>query len=391
MDPKEKAADSAKYARKGSGPNEPKETAGGSAQNGRVKYEYHRLTKLSDLGTALLILRRLYHAYFVMLAVLFALVLGLNFMLQVLFSLFLPDVSSGRPFFFVALGLLCLILLLSFFVGGVISHGALLLRDCISYDEFPYYRRALTLDRIDEARKCRPGTKRATVDRAAQLLIMLSFDVLPGVIGLVYVFMSSTNDGVNAFFLSATLIGFGHVCLFWFAALVRDYYDKFIDFRPLWRGRKVAPVSAMRVMLANQRIDTPEEQTLEKRVLKMWKRSQTTEEKINICIQCCDFLTGPSRVLLWVKRIVGAVLLVGFVTGGIVLVAVGLLLPGFGTPFMMPPALCVARARTADTFRCGRSVLLLCVRAFDLCIGWRCGTLHHSLCAGDRPDRLARP
>lgn len=46
--------------------------------------------------------RKLYHLYFILMALIFIFVIGLNFMLAVLFGLFLPSVTNARVFFFVA-------------------------------------------------------------------------------------------------------------------------------------------------------------------------------------------------------------------------------------------------------------------------------------------------
>eukprot|EP00762_Andalucia_godoyi_P000051 ANDGO_02247.mRNA.1 hypothetical protein len=200
-----------------------------------------RSYRLRDLATnPFIVIRRIYHSYFLVLAAIFLFVVGLNLMMQVLFSIFLPRVSSNRNFFFVAFGLVGLILLLGFFVSSVVASGFLLLLDAWTVDEFLFYRRTITFDDGVNQRLATSGTFRGYLDKGLQYFILISFDVLPITMFFVYVAVDGTSGGTNAFFLTALAVSSAHTLILWFMTLVKDYIDKALDLVKVFRDPKVA-------------------------------------------------------------------------------------------------------------------------------------------------------
>lgn len=197
-------------------------------------------TRIKDLDGTLMFLRRLYHVYFFMLSTIFIFVMGLNFMIQIFFSLFQPQVSHGRNFFFVAFGLMCLILLLAYLVGNLITFNFMLITDSFALDEFVLYRKVVSFDDGLLNRWAEPGSVRSYVDKTLQVFIILTIDVLPLVLAVVLGTLN--NNGTSStdyFFLTAILACTGHVVLFWLAALIKDFYDKFAALKIVFRDPKV--------------------------------------------------------------------------------------------------------------------------------------------------------
>eukprot|EP01028_Stygiella_incarcerata_P004686 TRINITY_DN203_c2_g2_i1.p1 TRINITY_DN203_c2_g2~~TRINITY_DN203_c2_g2_i1.p1 ORF type:complete len:1305 (-),score=425.58 TRINITY_DN203_c2_g2_i1:1303-5217(-) len=191
-----------------------------------------RPLRIKDLrNEVFMIVRKLYHVYFIILAMIFLLVLGLNFLMQTLFSLFLPQVGEGRSFFFVISGLVCLILLLSYFVGMLVWFNVMLLWDAIATDEFIHYRRMLSFDMVVSGRLAKDRNMRYYVDKLVQYFIILTFDVVPIGLGITFMYVGEggLGNGAGMFFLSAMVIAFGHVTLFWFVSWIKDNIDKTRD------------------------------------------------------------------------------------------------------------------------------------------------------------------
>jgi hypothetical protein len=190
---------------------------------------------LMDLDRSLFLLfRRIYHIYFLLLAFIFLFVFGINAMLQALFSLYLHHVSIQADYAFVAVALICMILLLAYFVASLLNACYLLIEDAWNVDEFITYRRIVTFDDGLFQRTTKPGSLRAAFDRGYQIFILLSFDVLPIAIGIIYAMFVSSSDGLDMFFATAMLVAVGHSSLFWLASLVKDYVDKIRDVHELF-------------------------------------------------------------------------------------------------------------------------------------------------------------
>lgn len=304
------------------------------------------LLRVADLKRQpFLIIRKLYGIYFSLLAGIFILVLGLNFMLQVLFSLFLPEVGSDRNLFAVALGLFALLLLMAFFLGSVVSHAVLFMREVWSDDQFLLYRIAVTFDTAFPERKAKSGNLRGLIDVTLQLIIVLSMECVPIVVFCVIGGVSGLGPAIEGFFLSAMLATTIHILLFWFFVLLNDYAFKAKALLNIWHKRGTGNLLVPKRHSKDEEIGEEKKKALlaaaaQNRVVMSFVhhlvRKQTPQDALNIWVLIFEFLEDAFRT----KR--GRLIMIVSLLAVLVVAVVGIFVGWMALAFVMMVILFVA-------------------------------------------------